>query len=80
MRMTSTRNQQVRRNRAKAALSVIKATLKPRMKRQTEAEQQGERLRRLLTDYPRFSASFDRWMESRLAQIKGLKIRVRPYP
>lgn len=73
MRMTSTRNQQAYRNRAKAALSVIKAKLKPQTKRQTEAERQADRLRRLLTDYPRFSAGFDKWMDSRLSQIKAIK-------
>ena len=70
MKMTST---QAHRNRAKATLSVIKAKLKPQTMRQSLADRQAERLRRLLVEYPKLSASFDVWMESRLSQIKDLK-------
>ena len=73
MRIPSTRNQQAHRNRAKATLSVIKAKLKPQTTRHTDADRQAERLRCLLTDYPRFSASFDTWIDNRLDQIKNMK-------
>ncbi|MCC2640945.1 MAG: hypothetical protein K0S45_1358 [Nitrospira sp.] len=72
MGMISAQKQQAHRDKAKAKLSVIKATLRPKSKAQTEADRQAERLRRLLTDYPRFSALFDLWMENRKEQIKHL--------
>lgn len=69
--MTSAHKQQVHRDKAKAKLSVIKATLRPTPKARTEADRQAERLRRLLIVHPRFSAHFDAWIESRKEQLRG---------
>jgi hypothetical protein len=73
MKTPSTRNQQADRTRAKATLSAIKAKLTPQATRHAAADRQAERLRRLLTEHPRFSTSFDLWMDSRLGQIKNLR-------
>jgi hypothetical protein len=67
--MNKAQKQEVYRNRAKATLSVIKATLKAKPKTQAEADRQAERLRRLLTDYPFLSPEFDTWMDSRKKKV-----------
>jgi hypothetical protein len=72
--MSNAHKQQVNRDRAKAKLSVIKAKLRPTPREHTEADRQAnrqaERLRRLLTVYPMFSAQFDTWVESRKEQLR----------
>ena len=67
--MNKAQKQEVYRNRAKATLSVIKATLKAKPKAHAEADRQAERLRRLLTDYPFLSPQFDTWMDSRKEKL-----------
>lgn len=72
--MTNAQKQQSHRNRAKATLSVIKAQLKAKPKKHVDADQQAERLRRLLTAYPFLSNQFDSWLESRREEIKQMKM------
>ena len=67
--MNKAQKQEVYRNRAKATLSVIKATLKAKPKAHAEADRQAERLRRLLTDYPFLSPQFDTWLDSRKEKL-----------
>ena len=67
--MNKAQKQEVYRNRAKATLSVIKATLKAKPKAHAEADRQAERLRRLLTDYPFLSHQFDTWLDSRKEKL-----------
>ena len=67
--MNKAQKQEVYRNRAKATLSVIKATLKAKPRAHAEADRQAERLRRLLTDYPFLSPEFDTWMNSRREKL-----------